>query len=468
MFHLPINMISNQKNNNFLREVKRESRGYKYSILKYQIQIKETIFGEKTPDYSSQEEYAVLTDDTHSKIFAYMAPRQTSGFFFDELSNQSTQQHTIEVKESIEGTMITVFWNDDTNEWNICSRNGVGCDYSFIRPLNRTDPPNKTFRQMFIDAFDSPDGDQLNELDAVSILNDLSKSHCYTCMLQHPENHIVYSAEAGYGPHLNLVAIYELNAMPPLVSIVSDEFIDGCVRELANPERTQTYLLESKTDEDAGIWKQAHRIFGKQSRGNPLIRSCFVGEIDHLRSNEDVQDFKNRVFEKMTYYWSMPDQILSSDLIFGSNSAYFPPAWILTNTTTGHTCEIANPLYEMAKKLRSFQPNIRFQYLYLRQNGMVDTYLQTFPQYGEIFKTLETEYDNFVTEVYNAYVKFYIMNIRDGGIPKNRFIHAAKIHHNVYRAQPESIRRKMTRQDIECYFASIEPSKMFYYLTTTN
>lgn len=303
---------------------------------------------------------------------------------------------------------------------------------------------------MVLDVFNSSD------LNKVVCLNDLSKSHCYTCILQHPENHIVYSAAVYSPPYLKLIAIYELNAMPPLISIDSDDFVDGCVRELANPEQTQEYLMESKMDEDTGIWERAFRVFGEHST-----------PIDYLRSKEDVQQFRNYILENRMDSWSSKDPILSTDLTFDSDSKYFPPAWILTNTATGHTREIKNPFYEMAKKLRCFQPNIRFQYLYLMRDGLVETYLLAFPRYGEIFKYLKTEYDNFITEVYNAYVKFYIMNIRDGSIPKKRFIHAARIHHNVYRAQLTP-RRKINMQDVERYFSAIALSKMIYYLTVEN
>ena len=452
MFHLPIH--STHAQNSLLYTEQRESRGYVYNILKYQLQITETILGNKIKE-PKPENYTVLTDKDNSKIFAYMAPRQTSIFYLDNdhdtptISENGALKNTLEWKESIEGTMITFFWNEDTNEWNICTRNGVGCDYSYVRPIrepttnDENDRP-KTFRQMVFDALNG-------ECD----LQDISKSHCYACILKHSENHIVYNDRLDERPALYLIAIYELNAIPPLVSIESEEFINGCVRELPNPSYKQEYLMESKLKEDESVWEAAFRVFKK----------CPEQTAQYLRSVKDLQDFKNNLFEKYTDSFSNVKFISSTDLEFGSGSAYFPPAWIMTNITTGHRCEITNPFYEMAKNLRNFQPNTRFQYLDLRRKGMVETYLQTFPQYTATFKCLEIEYDNFVTEVYNAYVKFYIMNIRDGSIPKNVFVNAARIHHRIYLAQTEIPRRKITQHDVERYFVEMEPSKMFYYLT---
>lgn len=445
MFHLPINTIKNNLKTDSFSEALRESRGYQYMIFKFKTD---------SNTGTGVEEYTVLTDEQRCKILAYMAPRQTGEFRIDAPYNELNQH--IEVKESIEGTMVTFFWNGDTNEWNICTRNGVGCDYSYARPLNPSDVMRpKTFRQMVIDVFQPlaliNEPDFFEELNDISILNNLSKSYCYTCILQHPDNHIVYSGPS-FEPTLHLISIYELNAMPPLISVDSDEFVDGCVRELENTYRNQEYLRGSKTDEDANIWETALKVFGE----HPISTK-------YLRSSEELQAFNNDILEKQNESSSFAN-IDPESIEFGSDSKFFPPAWILTNVETGHSCEIQNPFYEKAKKLRSFQPNIRFQYLDLRGNGLVEQYLHTFPRYEEPFQILETEYNDFITEVYGAYVKFYIMNIRDGSIPKNRFIHAAKIHHEVYLTQTP--RRRITIQDVEYYFAAVKPAKMFYYLTT--
>ena len=80
-----------------------------------------------------------------------MAPRETIGF--SEFKSNYQEGDVVEVKESIEGTMITFFWNDEINEWDICTRNGVGGDYSFMRPTNKDDKAPKTFREMVLDAF---------------------------------------------------------------------------------------------------------------------------------------------------------------------------------------------------------------------------------------------------------------------------------------------------------------------------
>jgi hypothetical protein len=106
---------------------------------------------------------------------------------------------------------------------------------------------------------------------------------------------------------------------------------------------------------------------------------------------------------------------------------------------------------------------MRYQYLHLKQLGIVGQYLNAFPQYMGAFERLRREYDEFITEVYSAYVKFYIKKERDL-IPKKYFVHAAGIHHGIY-LNPENGRRKITRETVFKYFDKTSPSKMFYNLT---
>jgi hypothetical protein len=451
MFHLPI-PIEGQSGEPVSIQ-KRQSRGFEYDILKYEHKVGEN---------QSAEPYTVVTNGDRTKVFAYMAPRET--ITFNCLKMEDYQEgDVVEAKESIEGTMITFFWNDETCEWNICTRNGIGGEYSFMRPINKDVDPPKTFRQMVVDAFriklmveKIARPQDVHDLTDVTTLDTLSKTHCYTCILQHPANHIVY-AGTPFCAFLKLVAIYETGAMPPLVPDDSDVRYRDCVRELANPdypEIAKSYLEDSREDGDDEIWQKGYSVFGY-----PGTMSEFV------RSFDDLLTLKKEVFE--TYVDTMivnGDKIHSEHIDDYPGSLYYPPAWILTNNRTGHRCEIKNPFYELAKTLRNMQPNMRYQYLLLRKNNQVSDYLCAFPRYSMDFAHLEIEYEDFVTEVHSAYVKFYIKRERDGKIPKQYFVHAARIHHNIYLAQ-QVPRLKVMRQTVQEYFAGFSPAKMFYFLT---
>ena len=452
MFHLPIPIegcsgepISVQK---------RKSHGYEYTILKYEHQAHE----------HQKEPYTVVTNAEQTKVFAYMAPRETVTFADMKMTDYQ-EGDIVEVKEAIEGTMVTFFWNDETSEWNICTRNGVGGEYSFVRPTNKGDEAPSTFREMVVETFRIAlivdrivQPEDVRDLCDVPFLDTLSKTHCYTCILQHPANHIVYPGTP-FCSFLKLVAIYETSSMPPLVPHDSDVSYRDCVRELGSPdspEIAKQYLQESKEAEDDGVWRQAYRVFE-----HPRTTT------EHVKSFDDLLTLKKDVFEAYVETMIMNgEKIHKNDIGEHEDSLYYPPAWILTNNRTGQRCEIKNPFYEAAKHLRNLQPNMRYQYLDLRSRRLVDDYLLAFPRYRTDFANLEKEYEDFVTEVHSAYVKFYIKKERDQHIAKQYFVHAARIHHNVYLTQPVP-RLKVTQQTVRQYFDSATPSKMFYFLTRT-
>jgi len=96
-------------------------------------------------------------------------------------------------EEFVEGTMINVFWDEATGDWEISTKNIVGAKTTFYKGHN-----SKTFRNMFFEAAKN------NNL----LLQNLEKNKCYSFVLQHPENRIVVPFKQ---PQLYLVAIYSIN-----------------------------------------------------------------------------------------------------------------------------------------------------------------------------------------------------------------------------------------------------------------
>lgn len=447
MFHLPIPIEGNSGMPDSI--INRISRGQEYSILRYHHYHIEGIEGEP---------FTVLTDTNHSSIFAFMPPRQTRVLTDDNNTFLAEGEYldgdVVEVKESIEGTMITFFWNGTSNEWDICTRNGVGGDYAYGQSMHVHYERKRSFREMVLDAFRSNpytfSQTEFKDIVDIPSLRELSKTHCYTCILTHSYNHIVYNRPF-FEAKLQLISVYEIGAMPPLVSEGSGICYSDCIRELSNPVNRQTYLEDSKTEDDDLIWNVAERVFGKSESG-----------VQYLNTLEDIVHFKKDVFEDTYGRASAP--INSMDLIENVGSVYFPPAWILTNLRTGHRTELANPFYERAKTLRNMQPNMMYLYLNLcKNNGLVE-YLEAFPGYYEKFLSLEQEYNQFITEVHRAYVNFYILKIRDNTIPKKYFVHAARIHHNIYLPSISIERVKINWSVVNMYFNQFSVTKLLYFM----
>lgn len=111
---------------------------------------------------------------------------------------------SIKTEEIIEGTMINLFW-DERVGWEIATKKSIGGNNFFFRnQYEGIDAEQKTFRQMFLDAFGQ------NCLEDLPLLNILDKSCSYTFVLQHPLNHIVLNIEK---PAVYLVHIYKFDGM---------------------------------------------------------------------------------------------------------------------------------------------------------------------------------------------------------------------------------------------------------------
>lgn len=430
MFQLPVGNITAFENS-----IKRSSRGYEYDILSFSYE-------------NSSEKYTLLCDPEHKTTFAYTPPRQTvSHEKFAELYEEGDE---VEIAESFEGTLVTFFWNPYIHEWDMCTRNGVGGDYSFVKPIRsllQNDKGKliveaKTYREMVIDTFRNEammEGMHLPEY--LESLNDvpflcagLSTNCSYTCILQHWQNHLVYSPLPPRTVFLNLISIHKHTLIDSVPNVV-----------------------EIKKNDIDGIWMTACSAFK-----TPMSKVRTVSSARHLIDDGFLrQEFRKFVSEDEDDQDEALEIIDELDL---NDRKLYPPAWILVNKTTGDKIEIENPYYRKAKELRNIQPNLRYQWIDLKLSGKLDAYTRVFTTYNPVFAHFQLEYDEFVDAAYQTYVSYYIMKRKDI-FPKKYFIHAAALHHNVYIPSLKAGKKRAIAIDVvNKYFESFSTGKLYYSL----
>lgn len=133
-------------------------------------------------NYKKHENYDGLYRSVifkNNKVVCFSPPKSISYTEFCEKNPIST----VVVDEFIDGTMINVFYDRELNIWVIATRSIVGAKCIFYS--------QKTFHDMFHET--CIDYDTLN------------KEHCYSFVLQHPENQIVTPIVK---PALYLIAMY--------------------------------------------------------------------------------------------------------------------------------------------------------------------------------------------------------------------------------------------------------------------
>lgn len=145
-------------------------------------------------------------------------------------------------------------------------------------------------------------------------------------------------------------------------------------------------------------------------------------------------------------------------------SSYNRVGVMATNMMTGERCAISNPAYEELKKLRGNNPNMQYQYFALEHAGQTALFLQYFPMYKKLFFQFSKQYQEFITNVHQSYFSYYV---KKEGIPiaKKFFIHASKIHHNIFLpALTNGTKQIITRKVVKDYFDAMTPSEQLYYL----
>ena len=362
--------------------------------------------------------YRSVIYDSTEKLLAFSPPKSmeyetfikkyitntTDGTTDTTNNNKNTN---IFINEIIEGTMINLFFDVNANQWEISTKGAVGANYWFYRNQYLLDTTAKqpTFREMFLEALSTTDSDSESSPDFQYRFETLNKSWSYTFVLQHPANHIVLNIKK---PKLYLVAVYEIRRESSEVRFISP--------------------LEYESESNKGMFQGLCIEFPKR----------------YLESESNIKTLEKE-------YCSIHSPNTSVGLMF-------------TNLETGERATLENPSYVQLCELRGNNPNLQYQYLSLKHMRKVDEFLKAFPQYKAIFWKFYTNYSDFVTNLHQSYVTYYIKKM-EVKISKQYFPLVYKMHHEVYLPSLSTESKTiMKRKVVSDYVKNLTPGELIYYL----
>lgn len=116
--------------------------------------------------------------DEDGNVLCFAPPKSKTNMDIDTLFSQY-DNNEFWVEETIEGTMINLFWQPSLGEWELSTRSQIGAKSKYNYESKNT------FRYMFLET--------LNEMEID--LNDFDKNFCYSFILQHPDNKRVCKIE---------------------------------------------------------------------------------------------------------------------------------------------------------------------------------------------------------------------------------------------------------------------------------
>ena len=163
---LDLNLLLHDKNLYTKNDINYKSRQYK--IIKYNKENYKKLFNEDQLKYSWLRSIIFDNDDN----LLVLAPAKSVNYEFFK------QYNTIEecyAEDFIDGTMINLYYDNNLQSWEICTRSTIGANNTFYN--------NKTFKEMFYDICYSIDFN-------LSMLNS-HKNLTFSFVIQHPSNRIV-------------------------------------------------------------------------------------------------------------------------------------------------------------------------------------------------------------------------------------------------------------------------------------
>ena len=377
------------------KEVSIKETGMKYQVLKYD---------EK---YVCDNDvkiglYRSVIYTVEGQLICYSSPKSISLDTFSQIYPKIGDD--IFVSEVVEGTMISLFWDDRIGRWEVATTGSVGGNYWFYRTQYENEKERqKTFREMFLDVFRVKDFE--SEIFSVLPSGNPQIRICYNFVLQHPDNPIVWKIQH---PRLVLISVYGICKDTNIAEYVSYDVY-----------------------KEWKVWKELSGMVDLPTEYNGL---------------ETVEEYRQK--------YCIP---------YSSNPI---PGVMFLNKLTGERACLENPAYAELKELRGNNPNLNYQYLCILRIGKVEDFLTHFPQYKRLFGRFRQQWDSFVTNIHQAYMSYYIK--KEGKpISKRFFPLIYKLHHEVYLPSLTQTKLIMKRGVIFKHLLEVPPNTLFYYLYMT-
>lgn len=136
---------------------------------------------------------------------------------------------------------------------------------------------------------------------------------------------------------------------------------------------------------------------------------------------------------------------------------------MFTNIKTGDRTCFENAAYKTLRELRGNNPNLHYQFLCLKRMDKVLDFVGHFPQYKKLFFWFHKQYEDFITQLHQSYLSYYIKKTGEN-ISKKYFPIIYKLHHEVYLPSIATEKIIMKRAEVKKQVLQMPPSEIIYYL----
>ena len=239
------------------------------------------------------------------RILAFAAPKSVPHDVFDNETDEGDREYL----EFCEGTMINMYYDTYTKEWEIATRSNIGARCRFFQESG------STFRTMFLEALNKQNIE----------FNEFNTEYCYSFVLQHPENRIVvpflepkiiltniYKCLEG---SVEEVALTEFNALAPMNKLtVPAELTTGESFKTISLNDIKNTLYSTETNVDYTL--QGAIVYDRKKGLRYKIRNPRYEYVRHLKGNNPKLQYQyyclrqgGKVSEYLQYFPEHADKL---------------------------------------------------------------------------------------------------------------------------------------------------------------
>jgi len=409
----PFYMIDAANQNPNIHHKSYKTDKHEYNILTYD---KNMICND---DFESAKYRSVVF--SQERLVSFAPPKSIpKDQFIKKYSDNGVQiPNTIHITETIEGTMINLFYDFPNQTWELATKNAVGGRYWYFR----NNGPPRTFRDMFMDAIGEEDYADLNQTKLVA---NLPTDCCYSFVLQHPENHFVHEVDQA---RLFLVAVYQIQG--------------DVARYLSLPYVSNLTVIRELLDENIMYLPTTIQYFAQM----------------HYKTFDQI--LCDGGFAKSPKTYAELEQHLNTSASYAHMMGL-----TLINTETGERTKLENQQYNYKKQLRGNHPNLQYQYLCLWRIQQIPEFLKHFPVYRESFDRFEAQLDQFVNNIQTTYYMYYIRKQQDVEFSRHIMYFVRRIHHELFIASLNTPNRVIITRPVvrDWLMRSFEPGALLYHM----
>jgi len=234
----------------------------------------------------------------------------------------------------------------------------------------------------------------------------LKKEYIYSFVMQHPSNRIVKPIRE---KSLYLVEVYKINNDDIMNQTVSREYqiIDETVKQ-----------------------------------NSQLKRPTIMANNIQTNNYKEIENLRN---------------------IYASKNTRYDIVGIFIKDNQGHRYKFRNTNYDYVKKLRGNNPKLQFQYLHLRNEGLVTQYLMYYPEHTELFDGFQRILHDYTRGLYDNYVSCFIHRTNSITEFPEKYRNMMKdVHRDIYLNRLMHTRERMNLNHVIDYINTIPAAKLMF------